>query len=297
MKFSTEKTEEEIFSEAVSMPFSRKVDCAVGLMKTFCTPDSVLCFSGGKDSIVIKDLMKRSGIGCQNVYSQTTIDPPELIYYIRDYHKDVFWKRPTKPLLVRLVDRPNGPPTRKSRWCCEEYKENTGNGHVKIIGVRALESVRRKGLWKQVNANRRGGTITAPIVYWSDADIWQYIHENRLPYCCLYDEGFKRLGCVGCPLAGAKMQKKEFARWPGFERIWKRSITRFWNKWHGVPKRDGGTRYFEVFGSPEGLWNWWISGKAYKPDDATVIQQSLDLFSETGDTCEDVDCQNRFMTV
>lgn len=292
--FGFEKTEEDMYDEAVSQPFHRKVDSAVELLKLFGA-GSTVCFSGGKDSVVIKDLARRAGVPHKVVYSVTTIDPPELIYFIRDFHRDVIWNRQPTHLLQYMVDSGNGLPTRLARWCCANYKENTGNDCTKIIGVRAEESSRRRGLWKQINANRnrRGALIIAPIVYWTDADVWRYIRENSLPYCSLYDEGFKRIGCVGCPLAGANIQRMEFERYPGFKRMWYRYTVKFWQKWHGVPKRGGGKRFFEDFGSPEAYFAWWLSGKAKEKNEQTEAC-AMDLFGQL--PCDD-DCQSRFMTV
>ena len=67
-------------------------------------------------------------------------------------------------------------------------------------------------------------TLVNPIVDWSDNDVWDFIHDRRLPYCSLYDEGFKRLGCIGCPLAGTKNMKKDFERWPEYKELYIRAF-------------------------------------------------------------------------
>lgn len=41
-----------------------------------------------------------------------------------------------------------------------------------------------------------------PIVDWSDDDVWDYMHSEHLPVNPLYCEGQKRVGCIGCPMAG-----------------------------------------------------------------------------------------------
>jgi len=51
-----------------------------------------LGFSGGKDSCVLKDLTKRSGVKFQTYYSVTGIDPPEVVKFIKRNHSDVIWK-------------------------------------------------------------------------------------------------------------------------------------------------------------------------------------------------------------
>lgn len=53
---------------------------------------NIVAFSGGKDSIVLKDLVKRAGVEAEFIYSPPSVDPPELIQYIKKYHKDVKWQ-------------------------------------------------------------------------------------------------------------------------------------------------------------------------------------------------------------
>ena len=109
---------------------------------------------------------------------------------------------------------------------------------MKATGVRAEESPRRKGLWETVNTNRQknGGLIICPILYWTEVDVWEFITQQKMEYCCLYDEGFKRLGCIGCPMAGKK-RRENFDRWPGYEKIWKKGFDLYWNRWKGVPRK------------------------------------------------------------
>ena len=66
------------------------------------------CFSGGKDSIVIKRLTEMAGVDVEWHYNVTTIDPPELVRYIREHHKDVIWERPNEPFF-RMMRRKGFP--------------------------------------------------------------------------------------------------------------------------------------------------------------------------------------------
>lgn len=77
-------------------------------------------------------------------------------------------------------------------------------------------------------------------------------------YCSLYDEGWTRLGCVGCPLASKENQDREFARWPAYERNWKKAIIANWEKWKDQPNtKTGQPRYHAKFKDGEEFWLWW----------------------------------------
>lgn len=69
-------------------------------------------------------------------------------------------------------------------------------------------------------------TMVNPIVDWSDEDVWEFLNSNNIPHCSLYDEGFTRLGCIGCPLAGAKNMQHDFERWPKYKENYIRAFQR-----------------------------------------------------------------------
>lgn len=64
-------------------------------------------------------------------------------------------------------------------------------------------------------------TLVNPIVDWTDDDVWMFLNEvAKVPHCCLYDQGEKRLGCIGCPLAGRKQMMKDFEKYPAYKRMY-----------------------------------------------------------------------------
>ena len=75
----------------------------------------MVCYSGGKDSIVLEDLARRSGVSYAVFYTLMH-DPPELIKFVR-----------SRPFDINIIKAPRNfyqmvetwfPPHRKSRWCC-----------------------------------------------------------------------------------------------------------------------------------------------------------------------------------
>jgi phosphoadenosine phosphosulfate reductase len=290
--------DEDLFKLASSLPLDQKVEKSILNFQAYehealkCDPEGgyYLCDSFGKDSGLILHLAKLSKVKFIAHHNLTTLDPPELILHGRKHHPGTVIHVPPVPMLRQMVEsETQGPPTRLVRWCCELYKEKSDPTKVKVFGVRAAESARRKANWKVWQPDRRGKWILNPILYWTDEDVWEYTRREKIPYCSLYDEGFKRLGCIGCPMAGAG-RYKEFARWPKYERAWKRAFERFWVKWHGVPRlrrrwismhgkwelqplpgevleeRDGVPgfwtyrRWYDLRGFTkwEDLWAWWM---------------------------------------
>lgn len=116
---------------------------AIRYLQSFEPPDEpyYLCYSGGKDSDVIRMLASLAGVKHDIVNNHTTVDAPETVRYIRsipgiqiNYPKLSMWQ---------LIEKKKMPPTRLMRYCCEELKEHGGKGRVKITGVRWEESVNR----------------------------------------------------------------------------------------------------------------------------------------------------------
>lgn len=254
-----------------------KEDIAIQRIKEFQNrlddKENIVAFSGGKDSIVLKDLVKRSGIKARFIYSPPSVDPPELRNYIKKHHSDVEIKPYEKDkegnsiTMWTLIPKKLMPPSRLVRYCCDVLKERTGEeGDTVFLGVRWAESSKRSklsmvGFWKKK-------IVVRPIIDWTDEEVWEYIHKYNLPYCELYDKGFDRIGCIGCPLS-SKSQKKELDMYPKFKESYIRAFDRMIEERHKKGKECNWINGKEVY-------KWWI-GEAIKQKE---IEGQCSFFGE-----------------
>ena len=252
-----------------------KVQTAINRLKAFEPKEGYyVAFSGGKDSQCIYHLCEMAGVKFDAHYSITSVDPPELIRFIKKYYPNVSRDYPRDKdgkvmTMWNIIPKHTIPPTRMARYCCADLKETNGKGRVTVTGVRWAESERRKKLHgvasvqttskkiiedalarsESAKLNDRGGLImnddndenrrtvencyrtrkvlVNPIVDWEDEDVWEFLNEvAKVPHCELYDQGIKRIGCIGCPLAGSKAMREDFERYPKYKENYIRAFDR-----------------------------------------------------------------------
>lgn len=263
-----------------------KVQNSIDALHSFEPPEGYyLAFSGGKDSVVVKHLCDLAGVKYDAHYNVTSVDPPELVQFIKEKYPDVSRDIPHdengNPITMwNLIPRKKFVPTRIARFCCEELKERGGVGRMTLTGVRWAESVRRKnkqGLAVIMDGNtvlnndntesrellescyRQKKTIINPIINWEDEDVWEFIHQENIPYCKLYDEGEKRLGCIGCPLSGSRTMERDFAKYPKYRGFYLRAFGTM------IAEREREGLSIVGWETPEKVMEWWLSPKAEKP--------------------------------
>jgi phosphoadenosine phosphosulfate reductase len=241
-----------------------KVEVAIMRLQEFESPEGYyFADSYGKDSCATGRLLDMAAVKHDAHYSQGGIDPPELVRFGREYHPDTIIDRPEMSIWKGILI--HGMPRRQSRWCCELIKEKHGTGRIVVTGIRWAESPRRK-MRRMFEVCRTDGTksFLHPIIDWTTKEVWEFIHRENIPYCSLYNEGFKRLGCVLCPMTTAKQTQFELIRFPKLAEAWRRACERYFDKGtEGVVKR---------WNSAEEMWQWWISRKGEpKISDAQCI--------------------------
>ena len=234
--------------------FEDKIDRALRRLKDNAPNEPYYgATSDGKDSVVIMELARMAGVKVEWYYNVTTVDPPELVRFIKKKYPMVIFDKP-KMNMWQLIIKKRMPPTRKLRYCCEYLKERGGDGRVVITGVRRSESIKRKNR-QSVECHSISGInkiVVNPIIDWNTFDVWSFIRENHLPYCSLYDEGFKRLGCIGCPMTGKKTLLEEFERWPHFKMLYIKAFSKM------IEKRRIDDLKTDSWNTGEDVFDWWI---------------------------------------
>jgi phosphoadenosine phosphosulfate reductase len=225
-----------------------RIEQSINLLRKYEPPEGYyLAFSGGKDSIVIYDLAKKAGVRFDPHFSRTTVDPPEILDFIKKNYPDVIWEKPKKSMF-QLIRETGCLPTRFKRFCCRALKEIGGRGRIVIVGTRAEESFKRKNRAIYHESKRtKGKFLLQPILYWTTEDIWDYIENEELPYCTLYNQGYNRIGCIMCPLQSKKGMEMDAKRFPKYYKAYMNTI-------HFL--RSQGK--YQDFDSDQEVMDWWM---------------------------------------
>lgn len=230
----------------------------------------LLCYSGGKDSDLLLQLTLAAGVPFEIQHSLTTADAPQTVNYVRKVFHELeirgikaninrgIYKGRTATMWS-LIPQKLMPPTRIVRYCCSILKETAGKSRHIMTGVRWAESTARKGrgMYESIEQKKedrvilnndnadfrrlhercalRAETVTNPIIDFSDAEVFAFLGD--IPLNPLYDMGFKRVGCIGCPMAG-RIRHFEFELFPAYKRLYLSAFERMLKEREA--KRTGG---------------------------------------------------------
>ena len=261
------------------------------MSETYYQKPLIVTTSGGKDSDVCIALALAAGIDFEVQHNHTTADAPETVYHVRDTFRrledkgikcTVNWPtyKGAPVTMWTLIPQKLMPPTRVVRYCCSILKEGGGAGRMITTGVRWAESANRRNkrgiyetlphdLSKKVIINNdntdtrlllescklQAKRICNPIVDWSDRDVWDYIHAEKIPVNPLYGCGFQRVGCIGCPLASRRTRYFEFGCYPTYQRAYIRAFERMLEERAARGKLDGSWR---AGTTGEDVFHWWM---------------------------------------
>ena len=186
-----------------------------------------------------------------------------------------------------LIPQKGMPPTRLIRYCCSILKETSGKNRAITTGVRWDEGTKRKnsrGIYEGVHRNKdkriilnndnddrrrwfercelKAKTVINPIIDWTDEEVWDYIQSEKINTNPLYQCGFKRVGCIGCPMAD-KSRTFEFEKYPKYKQMYLHAFDRMLNSnlKKGKENRNG-------WKTAEDVFSWWLQEKPAKSQDS-----------------------------
>ncbi len=214
-----------------------------------------VAFSGGKDSCVLLDLVKKAlpkssfvvifgdtGMEFPDTYEvikktkQLCVED-EIPFYIAKSHLD---PKESWDLF--------GPPSRVLRWCCSVHKSTPQTLMMReiigkedytglaFVGVRAQESATRAE-YDYFNDSKKiqGQYSHNSILEWTSAEVWLYLYANDVVLNEAYKKGSARVGCICCPMGGGRAGFVEY-----------QSYTDSVNRYYEIIKKFNGRKNINI---------------------------------------------------
>lgn len=245
-----------------------------------------VAFSGGKDSCVLLDLVKKAlpKGSFVVVFGDTGMEFPDT-YDVIKKTKQQCAEDEIPFYIARSHLNPKeswelfGPPSRVLRWCCSVHKstpqtlklrEVTGKNDfigLDFVGVRAQESVARSTYkYENYGAKQKGQFSHNSILEWTSAEIWLYIYANDLLINKTYKKGNNRAGCLFCPMSGGTSDYLRRKSYPAEIDSYIDSIKNIYN---GDKSKKGNTESYILNGG----WNARKNGRDLSNNTSRCIEK------------------------
>ena len=276
----------------ISEQLQKKIDRSIKLLQGVANGyDGVIevAYSGGKDSDVILQLAKESGINYRAIYRNTTIDPPGTIAHVRKMGAEVLQP---KASFFQLITK-YGLPNRFNRFCCKYLKEYKVLDKC-IMGVRKAESVKRMARYSEptecrwYGAKKEENHVEAiyPILEWTDEDVRDFILDRKMTLAPIYYNGgvdlSQRLGCMCCPMASVKKRVAYFKQHPRMVKAYLRAAQKYRDTHPNVKTMKKYDNVYEwvardIFYPKEKEWQNACNTLFGKPDFKVFLEQQFGI--------------------
>jgi phosphoadenosine phosphosulfate reductase len=142
---------------------------------------------------------------------------------LASHHVRLHVQTPDPEEIRALVGEHGANPFRHSvelrRLCCDIRKSRPLARALQgfdawVTGLRRDQAATRSGTPVVAEDLVHGGIAKiAPLVRWSEEQVWDYIRSRGLPYHELYDRGYRSIGCAPCTRAVAGGEDSRAGRW------------------------------------------------------------------------------------
>lgn len=183
-----------------------KLNKAIDVLKKYEPAEGyALSFSGGRDSCVVKDILKRNSIKFKAYYAETTLEPEVFIKYLTTYHADVEWVRAEKTWHDLILEE-GRIPTVRNRFCCKKglwkrTQEINRKSKCMVTGSRyyVFERSKLRREYKLIDKRSEDNYIINPLYNWSADEVKEYVKEYAIPLMPTYEAYGSSYNCACCP--------------------------------------------------------------------------------------------------
>jgi phosphoadenosine phosphosulfate reductase len=257
-----------------------------------------LCYSGGKDSDAIRILADLAGVKHTIEHNLTTVDAPETVNYVKsipnvhiNYPEKSMWKLieekkipPTRVVryCCEVLKEHGGKGRLKVTGvrAAESSSRKKNGGLIKITGKpkTTIKEAEIMGVDYEVNSKngivlnmdndvsrrfveqcyRTRNTMINPILDWTDDDVWEFLHYYGCESNPLYQNGFKRIGCIGCPMVRRKIREREFELYPKYKLNYIKAFDRMCKA-----RIESELKNYPNWTNGEMVFKWWLGEKLY----------------------------------
>jgi len=183
------------------------------------------CSFGGASGMVLLDMVARVGRGTPVIFLDTDLLFPETYALAeaaaRRYGVTIQRQRAVLTLAEQEVQEGPQLYSHDPDRCCGIRKvaplaEALRPYRAWLSGIRRDQSASRAATELVQWSARHGLLKINPLAYWTERDVWRYIHAHEVPYNPLLDQGYPSLGCAPCTRQPGSTNDLRAGRWVGF---------------------------------------------------------------------------------
>ncbi len=190
-------------------------------------PKIALASSFGAEDVVLIDMVAKVAPQIK-IFTLDTGRLNEETYEVAErirekYGVDIEVYFPDKTAVEELETKKGFYSFRKSieerRFCCtvrkiEPLRRSLSKLDAWVTGLRREQAPTRTDITKAEIDKGNGGIIKInPLAGWKEAQVWDYIKANKVPYNKLHDQNFPSIGCSPCTRAVKPGEDIRAGRW------------------------------------------------------------------------------------